>query len=226
MAIMPLGLGNDPYGVRAVIILHHLETSRSHRILWLLEELGLPYEMVTHQRDPMTRLAPPALKAIHPLGKSPVIVDGDVTLAESGAIAEYLVDVHGGGRLKPAGHGSAWRHYIHWMHFAEGSAMLPLLLRLYTGFLGDAAAPLRPRIDSEIDNHFGYMNAHFAEHAYACGQDFTAADIQLGYVLEGAAAVGALERYPALAAYHARLATRPAYQAALAKGGPVAMTRR
>jgi glutathione S-transferase len=206
-----------------MITVHHLETSRSHRVLWMLEELGAPYEMVRYQRNPMTRLAPPELKAVHPLGKSPVIVDDGVTVAESGAIIEYLVEKHGRGRFRPATGGPEWLRYIHWMHFAEGSAMLPLLLRLYSTFLGDAAAALKPRIDSEIDNHFGYMNGELTGRAFACGDEFSAADVQLSYVLEGASAFGALSAYPALGAYLDRLRARPAYQAALEKGGPIVL---
>lgn len=209
-----------------MITLHHLETSRSHRILWLLEELGLPYEMVRHQRDPLTRLAPPALKAIHPLGKSPVIVDDGVTIAESGAIVEYLIERRGGGRLRPATASPEWLRYVHFMHFAEGSAMLPLLLRLYTSLLGEASAPLKPRIDSEIDNHFSYLNGEVTGRDYLCGAEFTAADVQVSYVLEGAAAFSALGPYPALEAYLARLQARPAYQVAVEKGGPIALKPR
>jgi glutathione S-transferase len=209
-----------------MITVHHLETSRSHRILWMLEEMGAPYEMVTHQRNPMTRLAPPELKAIHPLGKAPVIVDDGVVIAESGAIIEYLVERHGGGRFKPAVGTGEWRDYIHWMHFAEGSAMLPLLLKLYTGFLGDAAAMLQPRIDSEIENHFSYMNGALEGREFLVASGFTAADVQCGYVLEGAAMTGALQRFANLAAYHARMTDRPAYQRAVEKGGPIAMKLR
>src|SRR5262245_53906230 len=132
---------------------HHLNNSRSQRILWLLEELGTPYEIVKYQRMSPMPLAPPELKQVHPLGKSPVITDGNKTIAESGAIVEYIIDRYGGGRLRPAAGSDAYWKYVEWMHYAEGSAMLPLLLALYAGLLGDAAAPLQFRIDSEIANN-------------------------------------------------------------------------
>ena len=143
-----------------MIEVHHLNNSRSQRILWLLEELGLEYEIVRYQRDQATRLAPPAIKAIHPLGKSPVIRDGGLVVAESGAIVEYLVGRYGNGRLAPKVDFTSpdYVAYVHWLHFAEGSAMLPLLLKLYVGRLKEAGAPLAPRIDSELKNHFDYMS--------------------------------------------------------------------
>ena len=136
-----------------MLTVHHLNNSRSQRILWLLEELGTPYEIVKYQRMEGMPLAPPELKAVHPLGKSPVITDDGKTIAESGAIVEYLLDRYGNGRMRPKpGTDDYWK-YVEWMHYAEGSAMLPLLLALYSRLLGDAAAPLQPRIDSEIANH-------------------------------------------------------------------------
>src|SRR5262245_4956189 len=182
-----------------MIEVHHLNNSRSQRILWLLEELELPYDVVPYQRDAATRLAPPALKAIHPLGKSPVIRDGSLVLAESGAIAEYLVGRYGNGRLAPErDFGSPdYLAYLHWLHFAEGSAMLPILLRLYTRLLGDAGAPLQPRIESELANHFGYMSAALADRDYFVADAFSAADIQLSFVLD-AGARGPLKAYPNL----------------------------
>src|SRR3990172_6193468 len=140
-----------------MLTVHHLNNSRSQRILWLLEELGTPYEIKKYQRMQPMPLAPPELKEVHPLGKSPVITDGGKTIAESGAIVEYILDQYGNGRLKPKHGTDDWWRYVEWMHFAEGSAMLPLLMALYAGLLGDAAAPLRPRIDGEIENHFSYM---------------------------------------------------------------------
>ena len=144
-----------------MIEVHHLDNSRSQRILWLLEELGLEYQIVPYKRDPKTRLAPPELKAIHPLGKSPVIRDQGMVVAESGAIVEYLVGKYGNGRLAPPRDLSSpdYVAYLQWLHFAEGSAMLPLLLKLYVGRLKEAGAPLWPRIDSELKNHFDYMSA-------------------------------------------------------------------
>lgn len=205
-----------------MIVLHHLNNSRSHRILWLLEELGAPYEIKAYQRDATTRLAPPELKAVHPLGKSPVITDGPVTVAESGAIIEYLVGRYDDGRLKPADGSAAALDYQYWMHFAEGSAMLPLMLALYTSMLGEAAAPLQPRIMSEITNHLAYMEERLAQHAYFVGDRFTAADVQMSFVCEVAAVRGFLGPFPQLKAYLARIQARPAYLSALDKGGPYA----
>jgi glutathione S-transferase len=203
---------------------HHLNNSRSQRILWLLEELGAPYEIVKYERMAPIPLAPPALKLVHPLGKSPVISDGDKTIAESGAIVEYLIDTYGKGRLEPK-HGTDdyWK-YVEWMHFAEGSAMLPLLLALYAGLIGDAAAPLRPRIDSEIENHFSYMERALGDRKFFVGDDLTGADIQLLFVLE--AAGGRLEPYPALVAYRDRMHARPAYRRSIEKGGPYQLMSR
>jgi glutathione S-transferase len=202
-----------------MITVHHLNESRSQRILWLLEELGFGYEIVSHARDPMTRLAPAALKAIHPLGKSPVIVDDGEVVAESGAIIEHLVD-KAGGALRPAAGTPAFEAYRHWLHFAEGSAMLPLMLALYTGFLGDAAAPLKPRIDSEIDNHLSYMDAALEGQACFAGDDFTACDVQMTFVVEAAKSGGRLAPYARLQAYLDRMHARPAYARAIERGGP------
>ncbi len=156
---------------------HHLNNSRSQRILWLLEEMGTPYEIVKYQRMQPVPLAPPELKAVHPLGKSPVIEDGDVKIAESGAIVEYLIEKYGKGKFKPAeGSPDHWK-YIEWMHFAEGSAMLPLLMALYTGMLGDAAMMLKPRVDSEIANHLSYMEEAIKGREFFVGNELTGADI-------------------------------------------------
>lgn len=204
---------------------HHLNDSRSQRILWLLEELGLDYELVTYQRDPATRLAPDSLKAIHPLGKSPVLEDGDLVLAESGAIIEYVVRTHGKGRLAPDPASPDYVSYLHWMHYAEGSAMLPLLLALYVGLLGPAGAPLQPRIQSEMANHLGYMNAALEGKEFFVGKELTAADIQMIFVTEAANASQALGPYPNLAAHLARMHARPAYQRAIERGGPFQLRR-
>jgi glutathione S-transferase len=196
---------------------HHLNNSRSQRILWLLEELGTPYEIVKYQRMSPMPLAPPELKDIHPLGKSPVISDGDKTIAESGAIVEYVIDRYGNGRLRPEHGTDEYWKYVEWMHYAEGSAMLPLLLALYAGLLGDGAALLRPRIDGEIANNLSYMEAALAGRHFFVGNDLTGADIQLIFVLE--AAGSRLEPYPALTAYRDRMHARPAYQRGIEKGG-------
>jgi glutathione S-transferase len=208
-----------------MIIVHHLNNSRSQRILWLLEELGLEYEIKFYQRDAVTRLAPPELKAIHPLGKSPVIEHDGRIIAESGAIIDYLARVPGQGRLVPPEGTDAYWQYVHWLHFAEGSAMLPLMLALYTGRLGDAAAPLVPRITSEIDNHFSYMNNALAGKPFFAGQEFSACDAQMSFPVEAAAASGRLASYPHLTAFLARIQARPAYQHALTRGGTYTLGR-
>ncbi len=142
-----------------MLTLHHLNDSRSQRILWLLEELGAPYEMVRYQRNAETRLAPPELAKIHPLGKSPVIVDGDIRIAESGAIVDYVIRRYGKGAMMPAPDSADYEAYNEWLHYSEGSAMLPLMLNLYVSRLKEAGAPLHPRIDGEIANHLGYIDS-------------------------------------------------------------------
>ena len=203
---------------------HHLNNSRSQRILWLLEELGTPYEIVKYQRMSPMPLAPPELKEIHPLGKSPVITDGDKTIAESGAIVEYVIDRYGNGRLRPKHGTDEYWKYVEWMHYAEGSAMLPLLLALYAGLLGDGAALLRPRIDGEIANNLSYMEAALAGRHFFVGNDLSGADIQVIFVLE--AAGSRLEPYPGLTAYRDRMHARPAYQRGIEKGGPYQLMSR
>jgi glutathione S-transferase len=209
-----------------MIKVHHLNNSRSHRVLWLLEELGVPYEIVHYKRDAVTRLAPPALKKVHPLGKSPVISDGDRVVAESGAIIEYLTKVHGKGKFWPADGAANWAEHTHWMHFAEGSAMLPFLLGLYVGLLGDGGSPLKPRIEGEMTNHLDYMEGALSGRDYFAGSELTAADIQMSFILEVAGTSGRLAPYPKLQGLLARLRERPAYKRALEKGGPLELTRR
>jgi glutathione S-transferase len=206
-----------------MIVVHHLNNSRSQRILWLLEELGTPYEIKAYQRDATTRLAPPELKAVHPLGKSPVITDGGATVAESGAIIEYLIDHHGGGRFKPGPGGQDALDYLHFMHFAEGSAMLPILLAMYVSRLGAAGAPLHPRIFSEIDNHLAYMEGALADRQTFVKSGFSAADVQMTFVVEAANATGRLAAYPRLSDYLARMQARPAYVRAIERGGPYSL---
>lgn len=208
---------------RTGLVLHHLNDSRSQRVLWALEELELDYEIVRYDRDPVTRLAPPELKAVHPLGKSPVLVDGSRTVAESGAILDYLVRRHGGGRLAPAPDSEDFDDYVHWLHYGEASAMLPLMLLLYSARLAEAAAPLTPRIESEIANHIGYIDASVAGKSFLIGEDLTAADIQISFPLEAARAFGKLGDYPAAAAYLERLEARPAFRRALERGGPYSL---
>ena len=203
-----------------MIIVHHLADSRSQRILWLLEELGLSYEIKRYERDATTRLAPAELTAVHPLGKSPVITDGETVVHESGAIIDYLVRRHGGGRLQPDPQSADYDRYVQWMHYAEGSAMLPLMLLMYVGRLGEAGAPLQPRIESEIANHLGYLDGALAGQDYLLGPGLTGADVQMSFIGEVSAAFGKRSAYPNLDAWVRRLHARPAYQAALERGGP------
>lgn len=208
-----------------MIVVHHLNDSRSQRILWLLEELGVPYAIKRYERDATTRLAPPELTAVHPLGKSPVITDGDRTVHESGAIVDYLVRRHGGGRLAPPVGSDAYETYNQWLHYAEGSAMLPLMLLLYTGRLGEAAAPLQPRIESELANHLGYIDRALAGREWLVGDEITGADINLSFVGEIAGVFGRFGQFPNIQAWVERFQARPAYKAALEKGGAYSYAR-
>ena len=203
-----------------MITVHHLNDSRSQRILWLLEELQLPYDIKLYQRDAKTRLAPPELKAVHPLGKSPVITHGRRVIAESGAIIDYVIRRLGGGRLQPDPASDAYDEYVQWLHFAEGSAMLPLLLKRYLSMLGDAAAPLKPRIESETSNHLGFMNTKLEERDYLLGDEFSGADIMVSFVGELAVARTAIDTYPNVRDWVRRFQGRPAYKAAIVRGGP------
>lgn len=206
-----------------MLTLHHLNDSRSQRILWLLEELGLPYEIKRYQRDATTRLAPLELTAVHPLGKSPVITDGGVTIAESGAIVDYLIRTYGQGKGKPAmmpAPGSAdYESYNEWLHYSEGSAMLPLMLNLYVSRLKEAGAPLHPRIDSELKNHLGYVDGALKGREFFVGNSLSGADIQMSFVGEMAKVFDRLAPYPNLAAWLARMHARPAFQRSVEKGG-------
>ncbi len=202
-----------------MITLHHLNNSRSQRILWLLEEVGAPYEIKAYQRDAVTNLAPPELKSAHPLGKSPVIDEGDITIAESGAIVDYIVRKYGKGAFAPASGTNEHEAYLEWLHYAEGSAMLPLMISLYVMRLGDAGAPLKERIDSEIDNNLGYIEKALAGHDYILASGFSGADVQLSFVGEVGRAFGRLGSYPNIAAWVARLHERPAFKASIEKGG-------
>jgi glutathione S-transferase len=202
-----------------MIQVHHLNNSRSQRVLWLLEELGLPYEIVKYQRDPQTNLAPPALEAIHPLGKSPVIRDGDRVLIESGAILDYLVRRHGGGRLAPPPSSPEYDSYQQWLHYAEGSAMLPLMLKLYLSRLGEAGAPLAPRVNGEIERHMGFLDSQLAGREFFLGSELSPADIQLSFPIQVTRMLYGLERFSNLAAFLSRVTARPAYQRALERGG-------
>lgn len=203
-----------------MLVVHHLNESRSQRILWLLEELGLPYEIRFYERDAKTRLGPSELIAVHPLGKSPVLTDGEATVIESGAITDYVIRRHAGGHLAPDPATADYDAYQQWLHYAEGSAMLPLLLRLYVGRLGEAGAPLHPRIESEIANHLSYVDGALAGRDFFVGDGLTGADIQMSFVAEVAKAHGKLGDYPNLAAWIGRMHARPAWKAALERGGP------
>jgi glutathione S-transferase len=205
-----------------MITLHHLNDSRSQRILWLLEEIGTPYEVKPYQRNATTNLAPPELKAIHPLGKSPVIDDDGQVIAESGLIVDYLIRRYANGRFAPTidFHSKDYIDYQHWLHFAEGSAMLPLLLKLYVGRLGEAGAPLSPRIEGELHNHFAYIDSALQGREYFVGNSLTGADVQMSFVFEAGSTRGPMDQYPNMIAFMQRMQARPAYQRALKVGGP------
>jgi len=202
-----------------MLTLHHLNDSRSQRILWLLEELGTPYELKRYQRDAKTRLAPPELTAVHPLGKSPVITDGDVVIAESGAVVDYIIRRYGKGDMRPPEGSAAFEAYNEWLHYAEGSAMLPLMLNLYVGRLKEAGAPLHPRIDSELANHLGYIDRALKGRAFFVGDSLTGADIQMSFVGEMARGFDKLGPYPDLAGWVSRMQARPAFRRSVEKGG-------
>jgi len=221
-----------------MLVVHHLENSRSQRVLWLLEELGVPYVIQRYQRDPRTSLAPPGLRAIHPLGKAPVVTDGERTIAESGAILEYLVDGYGGGRLIPPAGSDARLRYTYWMHYAEGSAMPPLLLKLVFSRISRPPMPalLRPLarsidraisarfIDPQIKLHLDFMEGELAKFEWFAGPEFTAADIQMSFPLEAAQKRGGLDRVrPRLMRWLEAIHARPAYQRAIDKGGPYSL---
>ena len=217
-----------------MIVLHHLENSRSQRVLWLLEELGLPYEVKKYKRDRKTMLAPPELKAVHPLGKSPVITDGKITVAESGAILEYLLDTHGQGRLRPAAGTAERRQFTYWLHFAEGSAMPPLLMTLVFDqvkaksplFVNPIAKGIADQVDRmflrpNLEAQMRFMEAELTARPWFAGAEFSAADVQMSFPLEAAAARGVLDaRHPKLQDWLERIHARPAYARALAAGGP------
>lgn len=205
-----------------MLTVHHLNNSRSQRVLWLLEELGVDYQIKRYERDAETNLAPPELKEVHPLGKSPVITDGDRTIIESGAIIDYIVRRHGGGRLAPAPGTDEHEQYLQWLHYAEGSAMLPVMLKLYTSRLPDGGAALQPRVTSELDNHLGYMNKALDGVDWFVGNTFSAADVQLSFVPQVARLLYTLEPFPNLSAFLERIEARPAYRRALERGGDYA----
>lgn len=216
-----------------MIIVHHLNNSRSQRILWMLEELGLDYEVKHYQRDKETMLAPDELKAVHPLGKSPVISDGDQVIAESGAIIEYLGRKYGKDHLTPRTNSKAYQSYIYWLHFAEGSLMPPLLMNLVFEKVKTAPMPFFVRpvakaiagkvmdsfVSPNIKRHFEFIEQHLSENQWFAGDQISGADIQMSFPLEASASRGLLGNYPKTQAYVARLQKRTAYRKALEKGG-------
>jgi glutathione S-transferase len=229
----------------SMITVHHLETSRSQRVLWLLEELGVPYEIKLYKRDPKTRLAPAALKAIHPLGKSPVITDGTETIAESGAILEYLVERYGAhgtdelAHLQPAAGTPEYRQSRFWMHYAEGSLMNWLVMKLVFMTIPTQPMPFFVRpiarqlcaqvqaklIDPNLATALTFMEDHLASHDWFAGEHLSIADFQMSFAVEAALARGVeAGNFPGLRAYRDRMTARPAYQRALAQGGPVMMS--
>jgi glutathione S-transferase len=219
-----------------MITLHHLDNSRSQRVLWLLEELQLPYEIKRYARDPQTMLAPVELKKVHPLGKSPVITDGELTLAESATILEYLIERYGQGRLAPPVGSPENLRFRYWMHYAEGSAMPPLLLKLVFDRIANGPMPfvIRPVaraitkgankafIGPQLKLHLDYMESELEKSQWFAGEEFSAADIQMSFPLEAAQARAGLGvSRPRLNAFLQRIRDRPAYQRAIERGGPV-----
>ncbi|OLL31808.1 glutathione S-transferase [Burkholderia sp. SRS-W-2-2016] len=217
-----------------MLTVHHLNNSRSQRVLWLLEELGIPYEIKRYERDPKTMLAPPELRAVHPLGKSPVITDDGQTIAESGAIVEYLIDKYGAGRFAPPPGTPERLRYTYWLHYAEGSAMPPLLLKLVAQRIAGAPMPFFAKpiarkiaatlqasfVDPQLRLHLGYIDKELGKTGWFAGNDFSAADVQMSFPLEAASARGGVaEKLPAIAAFLQRIHARPAYQRALERGG-------
>ncbi len=228
-----------------MITVHHLETSRSQRVLWLLEELGLPYEIKRYQRDPKTKLAPAALKAVHPLGKSPVITDGDETIAESGAILEYIVERYGAqaqgelAQLQPAAGTKAYRQSRFWMHYAEGSLMNWLVMKLVFMTIPKQPMPFFVRpiaralcgnvqaklIDPNLTTALAFIEEHLGRNTWFAGDAISIADFQMSFAVEAAMARSSNARqYAKLTAYRDRMVARPAYQRGIAKGGPVVMS--
>jgi glutathione S-transferase len=219
-----------------MITVHHLNNSRSQRVLWLLEELALPYEIVKYERDRKTMLAPASLRAIHPLGKSPVITDGEATLAESGAIIEYLVETYGKGALVPAPGTPAYRDYRYFMHYAEGSLMPFLVMKLVCNKVrSDAPFLIRPIaraiagtvssqfLDPNITNHLAFLADHLGKHPWFAGDSFTAADVQMSFSVEGAVARVGGGISPRLTEWLAKIQARPAYRKAIERGGEYAI---
>jgi glutathione S-transferase len=207
-----------------MLVVHHLSHSRSQRILWLLEELDVPYEIRFHEREGKGQLAPEALKSVHPLGKSPVITDAGHAVAESGAIIDYIIRRHGEGRLAPSPDSWLYDQYVQWLHYAEGSAALPLIMKgLVSQMDNKKWRPLRQHVDVELDTHLGYIDQSLEERDYLVGNTFSAADVQMSFIGELAAIRTDTSRFPNLEAWVHRFQRRPAYQAAIRRGGPYAL---
>lgn len=204
-----------------MIVVHHLNNSRSQRVLWLLEELGIEYEIKFYERDAKTMMAPESLRQVHPLGKSPVITDADLTIAESGAIIEYLVDRYGNGRLVPASGTPEYLRYKYWLHYAEGSAMPPLVMRLVLNNFGAGdSSVVSGFVAPQIKLHFDYIEGELSKNTWFVGKEFTAADIQMSFPLEVAATIPEeVESRPKLKEFIDRIHGRPAYKRALERGG-------
>jgi glutathione S-transferase len=206
-----------------MLLVHHLSNSRSQRILWLLEELDVPYEIQFYEREGRSHLAPEELKAVHPLGKSPAITDDDRAVAESGAIIDYIVRRHGKGRLAPSPESWLYDQYMQWLHYAEGSAAMPLIMKELVSHLGSMWRPLKQRVDIELQTHLSYIDQSLEERDYLIGNTFSAADVQMSFIGELAAIRTDRSRFPHLEAWVHRFQRRPAYQAAIRRGGPYAL---
>jgi glutathione S-transferase len=203
-----------------MLVVHHLNNSRSQRILWLVEELALPYEIKRYERLSRSHAAPEELKRVHALGKSPVITEGGRTVAESGAIIDYIVRRHGQGRLAPPPASPLYDEYVQWLHYAEGSAALPLIMKGTVSHLGNAWRPLKRMVDAELENHLGYIDRSLAGREYLVGNTFSAADVQMSFIGELAALRTDRSRFPHMDAWVHRFQQRPAYRVAVDKGGP------
>ena len=219
-----------------MIVVHHLENSRSQRVLWLLEELGVPYEVKRYERDKQTMLAPPELRAVHPLGKSPVITEGAKTLAETGLIVDYLIETYGDGRLAPPRGTDDHLRYRYWLHYAEGSAMPPLLMKLiFSAMPRRAPGLMKPLVksvsaqaqariaDPQINQHMGYWEAELSKSEWFAGNELTGADIMMSFPAEAAAQRFGLAGRPRLSAFLDKIHAREAYKRALERGGPYAL---
>lgn len=208
-----------------MIRVHHLNASRSHRILWLLEELGLEYEIVQYQRE-KSMLAPESLRKVHPLGKSPVVEEDGRVMAESGAIVEVLVERHAAGRLAPERGTPAWERYVYWLHYAEGSMMPPLLLKLVLSKMGPLGWPARGYVDGQLKTHLDFVEGELGRSKFFAGDDFTAADIQMSFPVEAATVRAGLDgSRPNLMRFLSEIHQRPAYRRAIERGGELGLGR-